>query len=169
MTDPGNVTLVVSDCDGVLTDGSLHLTPDRELFKQFHVHDGSAVKFLQEAGFTVCFLSGRTSKPLRKRADELDVADCVTGVSDKEQTCRDFAEQHDSTLNEVCYIGDDLTDLGAIKAAGFSATPSNGRPRIQEVVDYVTESAGGNGAFRDLAEFLLRRQDKWAKIRSSYA
>ncbi len=159
---------VITDCDGILTDGTIYFTDEGEHIKAFHAHDGSGIKLLQHAGILVTLISGRDSPPLRARAEELDIQEFFPGADRKIKPFRTVASEHNLNPDQICYIGDDLTDLEPFLEAGFSATVPDASDEIRKRADYVTQTRGGNGAFREIAELILKTQNKWQEIVRRY-
>lgn len=155
-----NINCVITDCDGILTDGKIYITDRGEQLKAFHAHDGAGIKLLQQAGFLVTLVSGRESPPLANRAEELDIEEFFPGSHNKIEPFRQMKSEYELTSDEICYIGDDLTDLSPFIEAGFSATVPDAAEEIRNRADYVTETRGGNGAFREVSELILKTQDK---------
>lgn len=163
-----NIECVLTDCDGILTDGKIYITDQGEQIKAFHAHDGAGIKLLQHAGFLVALVSGRASPPLTYRAEELDIQEFFPGSDDKIQAFRSVKNEHDLSSEQICYIGDDLTDLKPFIEAGFSATVPDAAEEIRNHADYITETRGGNGAFREVAELILKTQNNWENALDSY-
>jgi len=155
------IKLLVLDCDGVLTDGHLLYGPGGEVLQRFSVYDGYAIEMLKASGVEVAILTGRTSSALMQRAQTLSIRKIVQGCSDKATAIKRLAEQAELPLSAVAFMGDDLFDLGALRAAGWSAAPANGRPEVKAEVSYVCAAAGGDGAIREVAEVLLRARGAW--------
>ncbi len=150
------VRLLVSDVDGTLTDGSLYYSVNGEELKRFHVHDGLGLQLLQRANIAVALLSQERSAIVQTRARKLGIALCVTGALDKAEAVRQMAQQLHIPLDDVAYIGDDLTDLPAMRLVGVSACPADAVTEVQQAVDYVCRRPGGNGAVREFCELILR-------------
>jgi 3-deoxy-D-manno-octulosonate 8-phosphate phosphatase (KDO 8-P phosphatase) len=163
------LTWLVLDVDGVLTDGLLHVGPDGELFKSFHVRDGLAVKLARAAGLKVAILSARTSEVVARRAGELGLDDVVQGREDKGAAFLELLARHGAAPAEAAYVGDDLQDLAALGAAGLSAAPADAAPQVRAAVDFVTEAAGGRGCVRELVERILGARDAWAPVLAAFA
>lgn len=160
---------LVLDVDGVLTDGLLHMGPEGELFKSFHVRDGLAVKLARAAGIKVAILSARTSEVVRRRAGELGVDEVVQGREDKGVALAELLARHGAKPAAAGYIGDDLQDLPALGLAGLSAAPADAAPQVRAAVDYVTEAVGGRGCVRELVERILTAREAWAAILAGFA
>lgn len=155
------IRLVVMDVDGVLTDGTIWLGPNGTEFKPFNVLDGTGIKYLHRAGLKTAIITGRSSPVVEARARELDIPDLFQGAKVKMRAFEILIKRLGLSPEEVCYIGDDLPDLPVMRAAGFSASTPGARPENIEAADYVTETAGGRGAVRELAELILKVQEKW--------
>lgn len=147
--------LVVTDIDGVWTDGGMYYTADGDVMKRFSVKDGWGVIFLRELGIPVAIMTGENAPLVQKRADKLKIKYCFLGVKDKvaqaEQICRELG----INLQEVAFIGDDLNDLPLLRKVGFSASPCNTPDYVKREVDYVCKAHGGYGAFREFVEKIL--------------
>ncbi len=152
------------DVDGVLTDGLLHLGPDGELFKSFHVRDGLAVRLAQAAGLSVGVLSARSSEIVARRARELGVEEVIQGREDKAAAFRDFVRRRAIDAQTVAYVGDDLQDLPVLDTVGLSVAPADAVQQVRASVDFVTEARGGHGCVRELVEHLLAARDAWALV-----
>jgi 3-deoxy-D-manno-octulosonate 8-phosphate phosphatase (KDO 8-P phosphatase) len=163
------IAWLVLDVDGVLTDGMIHVGPDGELFKSFHVKDGLAVKLARAAGLKVAILSARTSEVVARRAGELGIDDVVQGREDKGAAFVELLARHGVAPADAGYVGDDLQDLAALGAAGLSAAPADAAPQVRAAVDYVTEAAGGRGCVRELVERILGARDAWAPVLAAFA
>ncbi len=164
------VSLLISDVDGILTDGRLFygLGAGPDHFKAFHVRDGLAVKLAQMAGIRVAFVSAKKSAALRQRGTELNVDFCRDGVSDKMRQVSEICDTLQVSWAEVAAIGDDLVDLPVLRRCGFSATVPEAPAEVRSCVDIVTGHPGGAGAFRELVEFLIRSRGRWDDIMAHF-
>ncbi|HKL76714.1 MAG TPA: 3-deoxy-manno-octulosonate-8-phosphatase KdsC [Halanaerobiales bacterium] len=152
------IKLFITDVDGVLTDGSLILGNNGEEFKSFNSQDGMGIKLLQKNDIKVAIITGRSSKIVENRAEELDIKEVYQGIDDKIKTFNNLLDKYSLNSNEVSYIGDDLNDLPVLNEVGLSFTVSNGVDKVKENVDYITEKSGGKGAVREAAELILNIQ-----------
>ena len=155
------IRLLVLDVDGVLTDGSLTFTGEGELSKTFNVRDGLGIKLLQAAGIEVAILTGRTSSIVAHRADELGMTRVEQGKLRKLPTLKKMLTEAKLQPENIAYMGDDLPDIPCLKLAGLAATPADGSPELDAVVDWRAPVPGGRGAVRAFAERILRAQGKW--------
>jgi 3-deoxy-D-manno-octulosonate 8-phosphate phosphatase (KDO 8-P phosphatase) len=151
-----------------LTDNTFVLHGEAGEWKAFNAADGLGLRMLQDAGVKVALLSGRESEAVERRGRELRLALVVQGRSDKRAAFPDVCAQLGVAAECAAYMGDDLVDLPALRAAGFSAAPADARREVREAVDYVSAAGGGRGAVRDVCEELLRRMGRWEEILRSY-
>lgn len=163
-----NIRLLVLDVDGVLTDGTFLLHGAEGEWKAFHASDGLGIRHLIDAGVQVAFLTGRDSPVVSRRGSELGVREVVQGRKDKGLALRELSDRAGVALHEIAFMGDDLVDVPAMRAAGFSAAPADARPEAREAADWVAPSAGGHGAVRDLSDHLLREMGLWDEVLARY-
>lgn len=147
--------LVITDIDGVWTDGGMYYTADGDVMKRFSVKDGWGVIFLRELGIPVAIMTGENSPVVQKRAEKLKITHCYLHVGNKLAKAKEVCEELGITLGDVAFIGDDLNDIHLLRAVGFSASPSNTPDYVKREVDYVTHAHGGYGAFREFVEKIL--------------
>ncbi len=155
------VKMVVMDVDGVLTDGSVYVTPSGEEMKRFNIWDGAGIGLLHRAGIKTAIISSRSSPAVERRAAELGVGEVRQGVSDKLSAFREILSRSKVGEGEICYVGDDLNDIPILKIAGVPVAVGNARPEVKEAARVVTRARGGEGAIRELAELVIRAQGKW--------
>ena len=153
-----DIELVITDVDGVLTDGGIYYDENGECIKRFHVRDGLGIKLLQQAGVKVAVLSGRDSKALRKRLADLGIDIFNLGVKNKEVACKDIIKQVGTTKANTLYIGDDSIDLPAFISCGLAVTVADAPEYIKSQCDLILDTQGGFGAFRELADKILMEQ-----------
>ncbi len=158
------IKLVCLDVDGVLTDGSIIVSGEGELFKRFYVRDGLGIKFLQDAGIQVAICTGRSSQIVETRAAELGINLIMQGQTDKRDGLKTICEKAGVRPEETAYMGDDIPDLCLFSLVALSAAPSDAIPLILEKADWTANARGGNGAVRELAEFILKAQNKFSSV-----
>ncbi|QKJ66124.1 3-deoxy-manno-octulosonate cytidylyltransferase [Deefgea piscis] len=161
------VRLVISDVDGVLTDGGIYYDATGECLKRFHVRDGLGIRMLEENGVRVALLSGRDSPTLRKRAADLGVSLAAYGVKDKAKACFELMAQAGVTAAQTACLGDDSIDLPAFASCGLSFAVADAPSYVQQRASEVLQTAGGHGAFRELADRILLAQGKAAVFNSA--
>lgn len=163
-----NLVLMGFDVDGVLTDGTLYFSSQGDEIKAFSSLDGHGLKMLQHAGIEVAIISGRSSRALQLRAENLGIRELHMGVEDKRGLIGRLAGARGIGLAQVGYMGDDVVDLPILRACGFSATVADGHDEVKSRVDHVAARGGGRGAVREVCELILRAQGKWAAAMAEY-
>ena len=155
MTPPADVTLVVLDIDGVLTDGRLWYGPDGESMKVFDVRDGHGIKNLIAAGIGVAVISGRRSGAVSARMRELGVSDVAQGITDKARALAELLKRNAIDAERVACLVDDTPDLGLMAAVGLPAAVADAHPEVLAAAGHVTRAAGGRGAVREFCDWLI--------------
>jgi 3-deoxy-D-manno-octulosonate 8-phosphate phosphatase (KDO 8-P phosphatase) len=149
------IKAIALDVDGVLTDGGVWWGPDGAEWKRFSFADIMGVSLARKAGLIVTLISGEDSPLVDRFAVKMNLTDITKGSKDKGAALRAFAGRHQLALEEVCFMGDDVNDLGAMELAGLSAAPADARPAVREKASIVTMAKGGNGAVRELVDRIL--------------
>ena len=162
------IKLLLLDVDGVLTDGRIIYDSKGRDSKFFDVHDGMGVYALSKAGIKTVLITAKSSNAIKPRAKDMRVAEVFSDVSPKSAILGKLLKKYNVLQDEVCFVGDDLVDLGLIKLVGFSVAVSNASPEIKEAAVYITTKHGGRGAVREVAELILKSQGKWEDIIKFY-
>jgi 3-deoxy-D-manno-octulosonate 8-phosphate phosphatase (KDO 8-P phosphatase) len=155
------VRLVVLDVDGVLTDGRLYFGADGEALKVFDARDGHGVRLLREAGLGVALLSSRASPIVSRRASELDIAPVLQGERDKLAGLNRLLASTGVAAADCAYMGDDWPDLPVLAQVGFAAAVADAAPEVKRAAHWIAPAAGGRGAVRALAEYVLRCRHRY--------
>lgn len=159
-----DIKLIVSDVDGVWTDGKIIYVGENREIKEFNVRDGLAVKLAQRAGIRVVLVTSRRSPALQRRARELGILDLRQGAASKLEETQAVAQQNGAGLEQILYVGDDLPDLAPMLRAGISAAPADAAPEVVAAATWKLKTNGGKGAFRELVERLLRERGDWDQL-----
>jgi len=154
-----NISLIISDVDGVLTDGTIFIGADGTEFKQFNVEDGAGAAFARLASIPIALISGRESKATSIRAKELKIEHCFQGSLDKTTPYKEVCKIYDVTPDQVAYIGDGLIDIPVMLKSGFAIAPENAHQLVKDISDYITEKSGGQGVLREVVELILKEKD----------
>ena len=150
------IKLLLTDCDGVLTDSGVYYGEAGESLKKFNIRDGMGVeRLLKYAGVTTGIITGELSPSVKKRAEKLKITELHLGVKDKPVVFKEIINRLNLQPNEVAYLGDDVNDLEVMKLAGLKACPADAIGFIKNVADYICESKGGKGCFREIAELII--------------
>ena len=163
------IRLVLSDVDGVLTDGRLLIDNQGVESKQFHIRDGQGIRMWQQSGGQFGIVTGRSSQVVKLRAAELNVEILRQGVDDKWLMVRSICDETDFTPAEVCYVGDDLPDLTTIEQVGLGVAVADAAEEVRQAADYTTSVNGGHGAMREVIELLLKNTNRWEAAIRKYA
>ena len=152
---------LLCDVDGVLTDGGLYYDRRGHQLLRFDVKDGLGLQLARQAGLRVGLLSGRAGAALERRATELGLDVCLSGVTDKAAAFDDFLERHHTEATRVGFIGDDLPDLVVLGRCGLAFAPADAVAEVRAVAHRVLETGGGHGAAREAVEAILRARGAW--------
>ncbi|HAH20061.1 MAG: hypothetical protein A2Y00_09170 [Omnitrophica WOR_2 bacterium GWF2_43_52] len=162
------IKLLILDVDGVLTDGRIVYDSKGRDSKFFDVHDGLGVSLLRRAGLRTILITAKGSKTIKPRAKDMRVEEYYEDVFPKTKVLDKILLKHSVTNDEICFIGDDLVDLSIMKAIGFPVAVANASDDIKAVASYITQKTGGRGAVREVAELILKTQDKWDEAIKKY-
>ncbi len=148
---------VITDCDGVLTDTGVYYSGEGEMLKRFSIRDGMGVERLRNVlKIETAIITGENSIPLKHRAAKLKINELYLYVKNKKKCLAEFRAKHGVENYEIAYIGDDFNDEEVLKMVGLSACPADALEPIKELCDYICTVEGGQGAFRDLAELIIK-------------
>jgi 3-deoxy-D-manno-octulosonate 8-phosphate phosphatase (KDO 8-P phosphatase) len=161
MAKASDIRLIVSDVDGVWTDGKIIYIGEQREVKEFNVRDGLAAKLAQKAGITIALVTSRRSPALERRARELGIAELHQGAANKLQETERLVQKLAVSFDQILYAGDDLPDLAPMTRAAISAAPSDAAPEVLAAATWKLAARGGQGAFRELVERLLRERGDW--------
>jgi len=156
-----HITTFVFDVDGVLTDGTINITTEGEMYRTMHTKDGFALKTAIDEGFNVCVISGGTNEGVRKRLTGLGIKDIHLGAHHKTETLQKYCASKSVKLENVLYMGDDIPDLVVMQLVGLPCAPQDAVQEIKAVSTYVSHKKGGKGCVRDVIEQVLKVQGKW--------
>ena len=157
------IKLIISDVDGVLTDGTVLKGGGNMELKRFCVQDGTAVAMVKAAGFNLAFISGRYSEATEIRMKELKISDVYNGTLNKLVPYRELKKKYQLKDDEIAYIGDDLIDIPVMKKVGLPAAVQNAYPDVKEKAVFVTKTRGGEGAFREFIDWMLMELGTYKK------
>ena len=163
-----DIKLLVLDVDGVLTDGSIVINADGSESKCFNTLDGHGIRMWQRAGLNVALLSGRASQPTQIRADQLGIKYVFQDCHNKLPVLQELLEKLELLPEQVAYIGDDLPDLPAITFVGFGIAVANATEPVKQAAAYTTTRSGGNGAVREVIEYILKETGQWNILMKRY-
>ena len=156
-----NIKLLITDVDGVLTDGKILISSDGSESKIFCVEDGTGFAIAKFAKLPVIFLSGRYSKSTDIRAEELLVEACIQGCLDKRKKIYEIIQERNLSLSNIAYIGDGLVDVPVLEVVGLPIGVNNAHPLVKKSAKYITKVNGGEGVISEVVEYILVNQNRY--------
>jgi len=162
------VRLLLTDVDGVMTDGNVFITADGE-FKHFSIQDGLGLMLLRKCGIKVGWISARPSVVTTRRAEELRIDFLKQEKASKVAAANDILTATGLNWDEVCYVGDDIVDLCLLKRAGLAVAVANAIDEVKAAAHYITEARGGHGAVREVVTMILKAQNHWSALVREYS
>ena len=152
------IKLVLTDVDGVLTDGGRYYSEKGEIIKRFHVRDGMGINILLRNGIKTAIVTKENSKIVKKWAKEMNVSKTYSGIKIKEKELEKICKFYNILSSEIAFIGDDVNDIELMKKVGFSVTPSDGVFQAKKIANYICKNSGGNGALREMIDLILKEK-----------
>lgn len=162
------VKLLILDVDGVLTDGRIIYDSKGRDSKFFDVHDGLGVFCLHKSGIKTVIITAKSSKTIAPRAKDMHVAEVFADIFPKTAVLDKIIKKYRLSADEICFVGDDLVDLSLMRKIGLPVAVANASDDVKKVALYVTNCQGGRGAVREVAELILKSQDKWNAVLDFY-
>lgn len=162
------IKLIIFDIDGTLTDGGIYISASGEMFKAFNCQDGFGIVTAHKLGLKTAIITGRESVITLNRAKELGITAVKQGQMDKRNAYKELKAEFNLTDEEIAYVGDDIIDLPVLVQVGFRAAVGNANIAVKERAHFVAENDGGKGAVREVLEFILKSQGKWAELVHQY-
>ena len=162
------IELILSDVDGVLTDGRLVIDNQGIETKQFHFRDGMGVHLWQKAGYRFGLITLRSSQVVKIRAAELGIEIVRQGAEDKLAALREILDDLKIDSEQTCYLGDDLPDLPVVRTVGLGVAVADACEEVRQAAHFVTARAGGCGAVRETIEMILKTQRRWEDVIRTY-
>ena len=159
LTKSKNIKILLTDVDGVLTDGGMYYTPTGDTIKKFHARDGMGVNLLKKSEIPTIIVTKEKTKMVKNWAKKMNISYVYDGIQEKEKILPEICKKYSVTSSQIAYVGDDVNDIGLLKKVGFSATPNDGIMDAQNIVDYVCKKKGGDGVLREVADIILHNID----------
>lgn len=156
-----DITTFIFDVDGVLTDGTVHVSQSGEMLREMNIRDGFAMKAAVESGYHVCIISGGSNEGVRIRLKNLGITDIHLATPNKVDTFKEYIELYNIKPEQVLYMGDDIPDFHVMKLVGLPTCPQDASPEIKAISNYISHKNGGKGAVRDVIEQVMKVQEKW--------
>lgn len=162
------IRLAIFDVDGILTTGKLFYGPNGIEYKEFHVHDGQGMKYLQQTGVEIAIITARQSDIVTKRMHDLGISHVYQGNLDKVPAYEDLKQKLKLKDEQIAYVGDDLPDLPLIRRVGLGVTVANAPEVMQDHATWVTKRKGGKGAVREVCDLIMRAQGTYDTLVQSH-
>ncbi len=158
------IKILISDVDGVLTDGGAYYSDEGIELKKFSIRDGMGIVLLQKAGYKVAIVTTEKTKIVERRAERIKVTDLYQGVVNKVEAIEDLLKKYSLTWEEAAFIGDDINDVPVLRRVGFAACPSDATLLNKKTAHYITKAKGGRGCVREVCDLLLSLEWNGASI-----
>ncbi len=156
--------LIITDIDGVWTDGGMYYDQTGNEWKKFNTSDGAGVLLCKKLAIKVAVITGEKTEIVKRRAEKLKIDYLFDGVKDKVEVATKLISDLGITFNEVAFIGDDINDINLLKRVAISGTPNNGIEYIKEFASIITKKSGGEGAFREFVETIVLKDKSYTEI-----
>lgn len=163
-----NIELILTDVDGVMTDGGIHMMDDGRQMVTFHIRDGMGVRLWREAGKKFGIVTGRDLEAVRRRAADLRVDVLRQGTDDKLPAVDAIGAELGLTRAQICFIGDDLLDLAPIRAVGLGVAVADAPEEVRHAAKYTTSVRGGKAPIREVVELILKNTGRWDAVMRRY-
>lgn len=170
MASAEKIQLIATDVDGVLTGGEVILLESNEEIKIWNVKDRAGISYIKKhlPEVKIAWITGRQSKQVKLRAEELKIDYLIQSCDDKKQAVLKIAEKNKIDLKQIAYIGDDIIDIGVLKSVGFAVCPKDSADDVKKYVNYISRYEGGKGVFREVCEIVLKSKRVWDKVLKCY-
>jgi 3-deoxy-D-manno-octulosonate 8-phosphate phosphatase (KDO 8-P phosphatase) len=162
------IELILSDVDGVMTDGRIRLLDGGQQLMAFHIRDGMGIRLWRESGKKFGIVTGRVLEAVRRRANDLKFDVVRVGIDDKLPAVDAIAAEFGIGREAICYLGDDLLDLRVIQSVGLGVAVADAADEVRQAAKYVTSARGGDGAVREVIEVILKNTDRWDAVLKRY-
>jgi len=153
------IKLVITDVDGVLTDGGMYYNQEGECMKKFNTKDSMGMELLLQNKIKSILLTRENSKIVKERAKKIKIAELYSNISKKEEMLPEISKKYNVTNVEIAYIGDDINDIEIMKLVGFSATPMDGNFAVKKISNYICKTNGGQGVFREISDLIIQSKN----------
>ena len=151
------IKMVLTDCDGCLTDGGMYYSENGDELKKFNTKDGMAFKLLREHGILTGIVTGENVELNRRRVEKLKLDIYEPGCTDKVACIKKICSERNIDINNVLYVGDDINDLGVLEMVGYGCTPADAINEVKKAAKYVTKAKGGEGVIREITDNIILR------------
>ena len=151
-----NIKILLTDVDGVLTDGGMYYSIHGDVMKKFNAKDGMGINILRKKNIPTIVITKEKTKIVKQWAKKMNVKKVYDGIMKKELILEKICKSFKISEKEIAFVGDDVNDLELMKKVGFSVTPKDGNNTVKKIADYVTKSKGGEGAVREITDLIIK-------------
>ena len=151
-----NIKILLTDVDGVLTDGGMYYSAYGDIMKKFNAKDGMGINILRKKNIPTIVITKEKTKIVKQWAKKMNVKKVYDGIMKKELILEKICKSFKISEKEIAFVGDDVNDLELMKKVGFSVTPKDGNNTVKKIADYVTKSKGGEGAVREITDLIIK-------------
>ncbi len=166
--DLKNISTIILDLDGVLTDGTVLVSESGEQLRRMSIKDGYAIQLAAKMGYLLMVVSGGNSLTVVSRLEKLGFQEIHIGVKDKVETIETLLKKHQKSWSEVLFMGDDIPDLAALSKSKIATCPADASSEVKEISHYISNHKGGEGCVRDVIEKVMRANENWSNEFSQY-
>jgi len=152
------IKILLTDVDGVLTDGGMYYSASGDVMKKFHARDGMGILLLKKNGIPTVIVTKEKTQMVKKWAKKMPVTKLYDGIIKKEEILEKITKEFNVKPHEIAFIGDDVNDVNLLKVVGFSAMPNDGTKQLKKICDYQCHTSGGNGVLREISELIFERK-----------
>lgn len=152
------IKMVLTDVDGVLTDGGMYYTKEGDVMKKFHARDGMGITLLRKQNIPTIIITKEKTMMVKQWAKKMNVEKLHDGINQKDLMVKEICKKYKLDVKELAYIGDDVNDIELLKKVGFSASPKDGIKEVKDICDYICTTDSGKGAFRELCDLILSKK-----------
>tara|TARA_B100000029_G_C17590076_1_gene962251 strand:+ start:1751 stop:2263 length:513 start_codon:yes stop_codon:yes gene_type:complete len=152
------IKMILTDVDGVLTDGGMYYSSDGDIMKKFHARDGMAISLLKKNGIPTIIITKEKTMIVKKWAKKMNVTKLYDGILKKEEILKKIISEYNVKSDEIAFIGDDVNDAELLKKIGFAVIPNDAIKQLKKICDYQCKSVGGNGVLREVAELIFEKK-----------
>ena len=152
------IKIILTDVDGVLTDGGMYYSDKGDVMKKFHARDGMAISLLKKNGIPTIIVTKEKTIIVRKWAKKMNIKKLYDGVVKKEQILGKIISEFKVKSEEIAFIGDDVNDMELLRKVGFAVIPKDAIPQLKKICDYQCKSLGGKGVLREIAELIFEKK-----------
>ena len=152
------IKIVLTDVDCVLTDGGMYYTEKGDIMKKFHTRDGMGITLLRQNKIPTIVITKEKTKFVKQWSKKMKVGKLYDGVQKKDKAINEICDNYNVKTEEVAFIGDDVNDIQLLKKVGLSATPADGIEKVRKICDYICSTKGGEGAFREFVDLILKNK-----------